>query len=507
MKNPITSTVIILLLAVSSLSAATLYVSLESTNPTPPYTNWTTAAPNIQEAVGAAAAGDVVLVTNGVYAGGVAVTKPLTLLGVNGPQFTVINGGGTNRCVTLTNSASLTGFTLTGGYTYGGDGGGVWCVSPYAFLTNCVIVGNSATLTDTGNGGNGGGACGVTLYNCTLTGNSVSGIYHSMVNGYSCGGGAAFCTSYNCTLANNSGHYGGGAYGCTLYNCMFTANHAPMGGGAFASGLNNCTLTGNFAVPDKYGFGWGGGAFQCYLVNCTVTGNSAQLAGGIYGYTHDEPSLVYNSIVYFNSAVGGESDYESFTCALNYCCTTLLPANGVGNITNAPLFVDYASGNLRPQSNSPCINAGNNAYVSTSTDLDGRPRIVGGTVDIGAYEFQGQFNQWLQQYALPTDGSADFIDSDGDGLNNWQEWVCGTDPKNRLSALRLLSATPTSTNSTVTWQSVAGVNYFLERSGNLASPFTLLATNIVGQAGTTSYTDTNAAGAGPFFYRVGVQPW
>jgi hypothetical protein len=47
-------------------------------------------------------------------------------------------------------------------------------------------------------------------------------------------------------------------------------------------------------------------------------------------------------------------------------------------------------------------------------------------------------------------------------------------------------------------ESVAGVNYLLERSANLASPFTLLATNIVGQAGTTSYADTNTTEAGPF---------
>ena len=58
----------------------------------------------------------------------------------------------------------------------------------------------------------------------------------------------------------------------------------------------------------------------------------------------------------------------------------------------------------------------------------------------------------------------------------------------------------------VTWQSVAGVRYFLERSLNSASPFMLLATNIVGQLSTTSYADTNAAGPGPFFYRVGVSP-
>jgi hypothetical protein len=122
-------------------------------------------------------------------------------------------------------------------------------------------------------------------------------------------------------------------------------------------------------------------------------------------------------------------------------------------------------------------------------------------VDIGAYEFQqgvsGEFIAWLQQYGRPTDGSADFVDSDGDGMNNWQEWICGTCPTNAQSVLRLLSPSITGTNGTVTWQSVAGVSYFLERSANLAAPFTLLATNIVGQAGTTSYADTNATGAGP----------
>ncbi len=90
-------------------------------------------------------------------------------------------------------------------------------------------------------------------------------------------------------------------------------------------------------------------------------------------------------------------------------------------------------------------------------------------------------------------------------MNNWQEWVCRTNPTNALSVLRMVSALPTSTNATVTWQSVAGVNYLLERSANPATPFTLLATNILGQAGTTSYGDTNAAGARSFFYRVGVK--
>ena len=57
---------------------------------------------------------------------------------------------------------------------------------------------------------------------------------------------------------------------------------------------------------------------------------------------------------------------------------------------------------------------------------------------------------------------------------------------------------------TVRWQSAAGVSYFLERSVNLGSPFTLLATGIPGQAGTTTYTDTNTPSLEPGFYRVGV---
>jgi hypothetical protein len=162
------------------------------------------------------------------------------------------------------------------------------------------------------------------------------------------------------------------------------------------------------------------------------------------------------------------------------------------------------------QSNSPCINAGTNAVVSGSIDLDGRPRIVGGTVDIGAYEFQpgvsGEFIGWLSQYGVPTDGSADYADTDGDLMNNWQEWVAGTVPTDAASALRLLAPTTGVSGTIVSWQRVTNRTYFLDRATNLgaAPPFSLVISNLAGQAGTTSFTDTNATGPGPIFYRVGV---
>ncbi|MBN2506373.1 MAG: hypothetical protein JXQ71_06735 [Verrucomicrobia bacterium] len=86
--------------------------------------------------------------------------------------------------------------------------------------------------------------------------------------------------------------------------------------------------------------------------------------------------------------------------------------------------------------------------------------------------------------SLPTDGSADAIDSDADGHTTCQEWRCLTNPTNALSVLRLLSASPVGTDVTVSWQSVPGVSYFLECSTNLAATpcFTPLATNLPGVA-------------------------
>jgi subtilisin family serine protease len=114
---------------------------------------------------------------------------------------------------------------------------------------------------------------------------------------------------------------------------------------------------------------------------------------------------------------------------------------------------------------------------------------------------------WELQYFGHLTGTDPNADPDHDGMNNLAEWIAGTNPTNAASVLRLtlVSATNAS-NIVVRWSSVAGKNYWLERSTNLATGFNaVVATNIAATAPTNTQTDTAILPGHTRFYRVGVQ--
>jgi hypothetical protein len=404
----------------------------------------------------------------------------------------------------MSTNSVLSGFTVTNGGTLSsGDfflddsGGGIWTTNnSSAVVSNCILVGNVAA-------GMGGGEYNGTIYNSSIIQNGAQ-----EGGGVGCEGNAISVVG-SLFASNTAQNEGGGAWGALLTNCIVLQNTAISGGGAELSSLYGCLVVSNVAGT--------GGAIDTPMTveNCTIVANRSIAVDGPIQVTGGR---IVNSIIYFNTGINGNpTNFQSFPIFYYNCCITPMPPSGVNNITNDPGFVDYTGGNLHLGSNSPCINSGTFGTARTTNDLDGNPRIVGGTVDIGAYEYQTPTSiisyAWLQQYGLPTDGSADYADTDGDTMNTYQEWFSGTIPTNALSVLALLPPAPTNNPAglVVSWQSVftpgTGHTYFLQRSTNLGAhpAFFTIRQLISGRAGTISFTDTKATNSGPYFYRVGVQ--
>jgi predicted outer membrane repeat protein len=404
--------------------------------------SWETAVKTIQAGIDNARTDYTVLVANGTYTGtgnkdldfrGIAIH----LKSVGGAENCIIDCGNSGRGFYFhsgeTSASMVEGFTIQNGR--GGTGeGAVYCSSSSPTITNCTFSGNSGIV--------GGGAVycyysSPIITNCTFSGNSavncggaVCCSYYSSPTITNCtfsqnlaryyGGGAVCCGDYsspaitNCTFSENSAGtyvgYGGAVY-CqdgsspTITNCTFSGNSAVNCGGAvYCEGskpiTTNCAFSGNWAEA--------GGAVFCFdssptVTNCTLTENSAEHRGGaVYCSYYSSPTIT-NSILWSNTATSGGNEiyiYDSSSSAtLNNSDVTPGGYGGeTDNITENscihldPLFVDAGNGNYRLAEGSPCIDAGDNSLVPAeiTTDLDGNPRIYpeGGTVDIGAYEYQ-----------------------------------------------------------------------------------------------------------------------
>ena len=387
-KNKRAAKSLLLVLAMSGgLQAAQPVVYVDAARPddSGDGASWETAKRTIQAAVGTVATNGTVLVTNGIYNSGlmptpggtlpnrVVATHAITIQSMNGPSETVIQGRGpvganAVRGVYLSGGAKLIGFTIENGATLSSGhveldvkGGAGFCIGG-SLISNCVIRNNSAWTE-------GGGL------RVVHNGNEVCNSTIESNKAFLAGGGVSL----------------GDAAASVVRNCRIVGNQAGKGAGAFLyhSGvLESCLIAGNTAsnhsggVYADYGIDGPGGGGDAYIKNCTIAENSAPQFSA-YGYVISG-ARVQNSIV--QGGWGRVLEYWAGAVSFEYSVATPLP-DGTGNTTNNPLFADAANGDFRLQIDSPCIDAGMNAYVTGSTDLDGAPRIFNDRVDMGAYEW------------------------------------------------------------------------------------------------------------------------
>jgi predicted outer membrane repeat protein len=281
----------------------------------------------------------------------------ITLRNVNFSANESGAGGGMDN---LDSTATLVGVNFFGNradvgaglYNESSVGGG----SPVtqANLINVVFNANNARRVGTG-GSFGGGIANVgataSLTNVVFRNNNASGI-----------------------LARGAGMYNESA-NATLCNVVFSGNTVPSGlgqGGGMSNRSSTVTLINVTFGKNSVGGanGYGGAIFNYAsnpaVRNCILWGNTAKNGSQIYNTSKSNPVVSYSDVQ------GG--------------------AAGTGNLNSDPLYRDLANGDLHLQSGSPATDKGDNNAVPSgvTTDLDGGPRIVNGTVDMGAYEGQTQ---------------------------------------------------------------------------------------------------------------------
>jgi hypothetical protein len=292
-------------------------------------------------------------------------------------------------------TASFTGLTISDGSAV--YGGGIYNLGTMTVTNSAVVDNNSILVGGGGPGGRGGiaNAGTMTVTNSTIDNNTPgSGISNT----------GTMTVTY-CTVVNDSSAYAGGglwngAGTMTVADCTVADNSASWAGGIANYGTSltvvNSTIAGNTAGT---GAGiWSAGPLT--VVNCTITGNSG---GGLEGgATLDNTIVALNTGGDIVASVSSSSAYNLIGTGGSGGLVNGVNGNLVG-VANPGLDPNGLQNNGGPtqtialETGSPAIDAGSNALavdpttgqpLTTDQRGTGYPRIVNGTVDIGAFEYE-----------------------------------------------------------------------------------------------------------------------
>jgi hypothetical protein len=364
-------------------------------------TTWATAKATPNAGISAVSPGGEVWVAQGVYTGKVYFRTKVSLLGgfavgdtdksARNPatRTTVLDGGQSSPVVTIPDTASLVtvdGFTIRNGKIGWGQspyGAGIYCLGQSAVISNNIISGNVIDFGEDNPEAYGAGVYvlggSVAVRNNVFRANSIHLVqwmtFPQFGNIVITQGGALYLRN---TSAQVVGNLFDSNYLRSVAEGAAASQKEALGAAIFASGtwgsITNNTIVSN-TVTDSMSFshpGAQGGAVYLESVGSSlVFGNNliVQNSSGVMGLTANPP--LSNNDVWGNA--GG-----------NYGLPD--PTGTGGSISADPLFVDSIHANYRLAAGSPAVNTGSNAIAWPVTDLDGKPRIIGGTIDMGAYE-------------------------------------------------------------------------------------------------------------------------
>jgi hypothetical protein len=389
------------------------------------------------------------------------------------------SGAGINNLSTLTLSNCVVDGNVVSGGTAIAAGGGIDNEGTLTAM-DCVVSSNAVTggsAGGTGAAGNGGG----------INNNGTMAITNSIIHGNSATGGAGAdanggglfneinLTISTCTIAFNSATGGAGSLGGT-----------GQGGGigndlgtvvVDRSTVNGNSATGGAGGAGTGGIGQGGGIVNGFgtftLESSTISGNSSSKGSGTSALATSRGGGVFNgfgSVIILNSTItanevpgaaltdgggllnsSGHLDVTNSIVAgnslpvdfANGSAATSLSGYNLYGGTNGPLTsgtgdqFNVADAKLGPlQDNggptfthallcgSPAINAGSNSNAP-ATDQRGFTRIVGGTIDIGSFEYNNApptitcpaaTTNCIPAAGYPLTVSVDVTDPNGDPL-------------------------------------------------------------------------------------------